>query len=657
MSSTPTLNSRGLRGRLAGPAFLAAAIAVAAAFTGGDPASAAPKIRGLDPVALFPDTTTLLLGIDGRPCRAHGKELGVARIWNSPEMQQFLAPVLQMAGASIEMGLSQLDAPFDPLEALSLFTGGRTLIGMTRFEVETENRGDFTTRRPTLDFMMAVNFPPERKASATSIMDALRETVQDAVGGPEVEKTTIGGAPGWKVTLKHGDRLQPFSAIAYVVVDEWLLIGTSTSQLDVAVTRLQSGDGAKGSLLDNPTYAKCAKETFRPKTVFHAYLGLKDVLARIAKMDHGEMVMEQLEKSGVTAYNAFAWASDLDGMAVRDRFYVHGYEKSLVTPNPELDKLHALVPKGAAMASTGAMELAKTFDFLLAGALANEGPAVKNAIEQFEKRHGLDLHADVLANFGPEYGMYAAFPRYGLVPDVGFLIRTPDPAKAERTLKKAASIVGAPMRTVKHRGADLNFVEIRDSGLERGGEPIALRPTYVHLPEGYLLLTLWPQAAKNYLDGRARQDGGLLQRDDVAPLLARIRSDAGPELGRNGVMYFDVPSFVGFLIDNAAPVLQFLALPEEAAAMLELAEFPPTEVFTSNLVPFFGATRIDGEGMLVVMSSPVGIMPAYGAVAAAALAVVTLPRMHAGEADVEFTPAPGMPAEDEGAEEEGEKDK
>lgn len=585
-------------------------VLVAAAWTplgAGSPTTpAGSSVRGLDAAALFPDTTLFLLNVDGRPCAKHAKELGLARIFNAPETQEFLAPVLAQAGGLWQAGLANAEAPFDLEEALGLLGTGRTLLGVTRFETETVDKGDFKTEALHVDLMFALNFAQGRQAAVKAVLDSVEKAIKEESTGPAPKDVKIGGIDAKTIVLQQGEEFRPFSSLTYVVVDDWLLVATNDAQLEGAVQRAKSGE-IKGSLLADASYAQCAKATMREKTVFSMFLHTKELLARVAKTEAGPEILKAVKGSGVDQMGALCASSELDGMAVRDRFYVQGYNPTGVVDAPDMNRLLALIPKSSSMVSAAAADLPKTFDFI-AGLFASQGVNdFAKGIARFEKKHQLSVRDDLLAPFGPEWGYYAALPKHGLIPDVGFVFRARDEAKAEAALKKALGIAGVnSVDVVKHRGADIKVAALDHLGLELDGLPMAPRPSYCFV-DGFLLVTAWPQAAKNFLDAAAKKDGGFALRDDAAAAFARIKADV-PGAGAAGVGYVDMAGMAGFVIDTLAPLVQMV---DASRIGLDMAKFPPTEVFTANLPPMLATTQYDKDGMLVVMSSPTGMGTLY----------------------------------------------
>lgn len=601
------------------PTLAAAGLVVfAAAFAPPTFTSAAsplgPRVRGLDATALFPETTLCLASVDGRPCLKYAKDLGLARIFHSPEMQEFLAPALQLVGAQIDEALDSGSAPFDVREALNLLLGGRTMAGLTRFEVETVDRGDVKTEEMHVDFMLALQFAQGRQDAVRKLLGSIEAAYAENSSGPAPKDVKVGGVDGKSISFQQGEEYTPFSEITYVVEQDWLILATNAAQLEQSILRLKSGD-AKGSLATDPVFARCAKETVREKTVLGGYLNIKDILTRIKKSEVGELVTKQLQGSGVDSMGAIAFGTDLDGLAVRDRMYLHGYSSAGIVEKPELAPLLALLPRNSAVVSASAMDFVKTLDVLMAAIASQAGDMGEQVLKEFEAEHKVNVRNDLLAPFGPEYGVYAALPNHGILPDFGIVFKTPDAAKAEAAIKTLFGLGRIDQfGSLKYRGRDIKYAETTSLGWEVDGKPIAPRPSYCFLEGGYVLMTPWPQAAKNFLDGLAKKDGGFALRDDAAAVFARIKADV-PNAGMGGVAYFDLPALAGFALDAIAPALQTLVPSGEIP--LDMAKFPQTSVFTSNLVPVVVATQYDKEGMSIVTVSPTGVVPIYGVTVAA----------------------------------------
>jgi hypothetical protein len=603
------------------PTLAAAGLVVAAAAFApwGETAAAspvAPRIRGLDAAALFPESTLSMFALDGRPCVKYAKDLGLARIYHHPQMQEFLAPAIQLIGMQLEQGLDDDGAPFDVRAALDLLATGRTMLGLTKFEFVTIDRGDVKTEELHVDFMLGLQFSQGRQEKLREIVKAIESYVADNSPGPAPKDVKVGGVDGKSISFQQGEEYTPFSEITYVIENDWLLMATDAAQLEQSILRLKSGD-AKGSLAADPVYARCAKETVREKTVFGAYVNIKDILARVRKSEFGDIVMAQLAGSGVESMGAIALGTDLDGLAIRDRMYLHGYSSAGVVEKPNLAPVLALLPRNSAAVSASALDFVRALDLVMAGVASQAGDMGEKLLREFEQEHQVDVRKDLLEPFGPEYGVYAALPKHGILPDFGVVLRAADAAKAEAAIKKLFGLAKIDQYgSLKYREATIVSADTTALDLRVDGKHTAPRPSYCFLPGGFVLLSPWPQAAKNFLDGLARQDGGFGLRDDAAAIFARIKGDV-PNAGMGGVAYFDVPAFAGFVLDALAPALQ-TAVPS-GEVPLEMALFPQTEVFTSNLVPIVMTTQYDKEGMSVVSVSPTGVAPIY-AISVAAVA-------------------------------------
>jgi hypothetical protein len=630
-------------------ACVAAAVVVAAAWAPLLPESTSAegrKIRGLDVAAVFPSTTTALIEFDGRPWHAHGAELWTSRVLKTPEMQEFLGPALQLAEGAFQVAITQADAPIDLTGALDVLANSRTTFGLTRFETKTVNKGDFATEETSLDFMLAMNFPEGRAASLSEMLKGLVAALRKEGAGPAPRDVKIGGVDAVTIPLQQGDEFQPFSQATYLLLDDWLLVGTNDGQLEQAVGRVKA-NAIEDSLASNAVYAKCAKETLRPKSFFSCYVNFKEILERVKTAQYGPEVEKALAGTGVDQMDALAFASELDGVAVKERFYAHGYKTSPVVSGARLNELHALLPKSSSYAASMAYDWSAAYDLVLAMLASEHGDASQKRIAQFEKRYEFDLRKDFLSAFGPELGMYAVLPRYGVVPDVGLVLRAADVQKAEAALKKALSIGGVRETTeVVHRGRTIHVVDTSSFGWEIDGAPFAPRPSYCFVDGGFVVLTLWPQAAKNFLDGVARNDGGFALNADAAEAFRRIKSDV-PNAGGSGMIYADLRGFAGFVIDTATPVVQSM-VPTTEGFPIDVAKMPTTAIFTDGLPPMLVTTQLVEGGVSSISSSPIGFFPTYLMLGGAAVGVlVARQEMHAiGETRVVAPSAPRGEGED-----------
>lgn len=194
----------------------------AAAFVGGEGAGVPATSRGLDPAALFPASTVMTLSIDGGPCTEHAKELAISKIWNEPEVQEFLKGSLDLLKEQAETNIKGFTAQLGITPAdLDQLAKIRITFAVTQFKLAEGGMSGM----PTVDLMLAVDLKGQQKT-----MEALLKMLEAAAGAGEegaIKEATVGGIPARMIPVPPGG---PFTGVTYLFHEGWLLAGTSTAQ-------------------------------------------------------------------------------------------------------------------------------------------------------------------------------------------------------------------------------------------------------------------------------------------------------------------------------------------------------------------------------------------------------------------------------------------
>jgi hypothetical protein len=138
----------------------------------------------------------------------------------------------------------------------------------------------------------------------------------------------------------------------------------------------------------------------------------------------------------------------------------------------------------------------------------------------------------------------------------------------------------------------------------RGGPQPAFRPTWT-THEDFLVITLWPQAAKNLLAALDGGTAGLDRHPDFAKVSQRLQDV--PLAQSTSVAYVDLPYLAACLLDNATPVLQSM-WPKSRQIPIDAADWPRTEVVTQHLFGLVSTSRTEGRRVYSEVYSPTGYM-------------------------------------------------
>jgi hypothetical protein len=608
--SAPSASRSAIVSRAVVSSLVLSVLCAAAICGGGDP----DRRPLVDAAVLFPAGTPFVIAIDGKPCVESGKDLGVSRICNEPEVQAFFKESIELAREQIDSNVKGFAEMLGITpEDLMQLPKSRFVVGATSFQMP-EGMG----AEPKLDLMLAVEIRAAEKA-ATALLKALEAQIGAGGGESAPKDAVVGGVPARVLPVPPGG---PFSSVTYFVHDGWLVAGTSAEQLEAAVTRMKTGDPA-GSLASNPFYAAGMKEVARPKTVASLYVDFGFLADLMREMDDDGM-KTLVAAGGLEAMKAIAIGVDLDGASIRERTFVQ------MTPNSALAKLQVPVdttallgkfPKRSILAYAASVNLKGYDEYVrkLLGAMPIPADEVKEVFTAVDEVLGPNWREDLLPNLGPEMGAFVSMPMYGLVPDVGVLIRVGDKAKVEAALARVIDRprMKAAHRTLEHESLTINYLDLGVLGID---DDLHMRPAYAFV-DGYLLVTLAPHTARNVVQSMRETGGGLLGREDFAKTFGRLKAE-NPDAGNLGIVYLDAQWLAGFVLDTAIPILQS-AVPaedlEDAGPLkVDLGKLPSTQAITRHLSAVVSQNQTKSGGTYGESVSPtgmIGTMALFGAVA------------------------------------------
>lgn len=564
-------------------------------------AAPAGAAQGGEAIHWLPENTAVHVELSGAPCAKVGDALALARIWAEPEMQQFVGRLTQMGQSQMQLGMSmlqmQLGLPASTLDALAHGRLSLSLVGLVRGTTDSEHGHD-TWEMPDMVFTWDYQDDPE---ALGEILSAL-ETMAVNFGAAEFVEEPIDGYPVRRVQIAD----TPFPM--YCVVDGGTLIFASVR--DTLAGCLQRRKSGGAGLSAQPRFAEAWARTHREHTVLFAYLDMVRTLQLVAEATDNPDV--DLVRAFVP-YESIAIAEDLDGPGVWDRWFcglpadagmrqLFGDRSGLRTP--------AMVPADVAFFSAGNLSYTGLLDWGTGMAEQMEPGMVERALAEFQQHTGLRLREDLLAKMGPETAFYASFPRRRLIPDLGLLLESPDPAGLQGTIEKLIGTVlpGTPIRSIQFGQDTIRYADLAESEewRQHGDSDVHLRPSWV-IVDQYLFLTPWPNAAKEFLANLRGSGSSLQQNPDYAMLAARP-SGAPAGMRLQSSSYFDLQALVEFALDNGWPVAQLMLPTLPPQVPVDFADLPRPEVITRHLFGAFGRQGLTDRGLYRETYSPTGMV-------------------------------------------------
>ena len=580
------------------------------------PLLAASPAGAQDIASMLPPETLAHVEINGEPLHRIGGRLAIARIMNEPEVRDFLRSAEALAGAGYEQMTATLErfgVEFEDL--LELTRGPITLsfLGMTAQSMP--------------DIVVTCNLKHAKDASLRLRVALARALLQ--ASGAEPKQIDIGGHPGTMLAPNGGP------PVIHTVIDGMMLLGTNPTSLGQMVRRMEGADDP--SLAGTPRWTRVAAELRTKDDIGYAWANVGGLLQAFGDEMPQEAGMA-LRLYGYESIEAMGFAFSLDGAGFRDRVFMLAPELDGLLGHLSPKREHTLVadrmvPADAVVFSQAALDFGAILRWGLQVADQVEpgaGEEARAQINALSDQVGFDLEKDLLHLLGPEIAFYAALPGQALVPDVGILVQVSDTTKAEVNLTRLVQGLGSiPVKTLEYQGTKISYADLGGLGLDWDEVP-PLKPTWTVIND-HLLITLWPQSAKNLIRGLKAQEPRLADKPEYKRLLAQLR-ERNPDAGNGGRNYTDLKRLVGFILDNGVPFAQSLIPPIPGMPDIEWAAFPSTEAVTQHMFGMMGTTTWTKDGAIADYISPMGIGPVYvgllGAVGVASLKVSTAAAIH-----------------------------
>ena len=559
--------------------------------------------------SMLPPDTLAHVEINGEPFHRVGGRLAIARIMAEPEVQAFLHSLEGLTDAGYEQLRGMLEQVGLELDDVLELTRGRitvSFLGMTPQSMP--------------DVVVTCNLK-HAKDAGLRLVDALGNSLLQS-SGTEPKRIDIGGRSGILFTFKSGPPL------AYVVADGLVLAGTNPDSLGQMLGRMDGAD--EPDLAGTPSWTRVATELCTKNDVVYIWANVRGLFESFGESMPQEAGM-LLRSYGLDSIAAIGYAFTLDGAAFRDRAFMLAPELkgflALLKPKANATLVaDRVVPAETVLFSQTALDLGAMLDWGIGVAEMYEfdlepgtGEGARAQVAALSDQVGFDLKKDFLDLLGPEFASYAALSGQALVPDIGLLARVSDATKVEVNLTRLVQeLGGVPVKTFEYQGTKMSYADLGGSGLDWDEMP-PLKPTWAVVND-HLLITLWPQSAKNLVRGLKAKDPRLADKPDYKRLLAHIR-ERNPAAGNAGREYLDVKRLVGFVMDNGVPFAQSLIPSLPGMPGVEWAAFPSTETVTQHLFGVMGATTWTKDGAETEYLSPTGVLPFYvGIVAVAGIA-------------------------------------
>lgn len=569
------------------PSALVLCLALGLATTGFAQPKASPKS-----LADFVPQDTLVYvhcaGLDAASAAA--TDLNVHALWREPQMQAFLAPLVEAfragaAGETTEAG--------QQYRAMRPLLGGRLSIAVRGTTLIWERSGMPLPVPSGLISLELPNATPERKA-------AVEKLLARAFGRVRSEPREVAG----HLIARHEARI---SGTKVVIERTWsdglLLVGINRFFLEECLEAHAAGTNDR--LQHLAAFQRCRRKS-APDPLLEVFVNvpvLADPLSPFVP-DEARHVMKRLDLEGVDGLYMSSAIKDGDGS---DTWFVskpapHEGLFALCGQGPLSAASRTFAPDHSVAYLAGKLDLAALHDLLLDTTLEVLPPTLSAGVQQVvgvaSSALGVDVREHVLGSLGDEYALYLGFDPAGLRPDVGLMMGLRDAAKARELLLGALAKSDIQVHERKVRGRTTWLLTPGHSHFLPMGVPAS--PSLA-ITDSHLILTATTRGLEGVFD---RLDGKGAHLGQAGNFRAAFR---GYDVEKAvAVSYIDLRRAVdigyGWVYDFIPGVLGASGLP------LDPALVPSPEVVTRHFTSAANLALLEPEG-LVLRGRNFGLAP------------------------------------------------
>jgi hypothetical protein len=577
---------------------------------------------GQDFKTALPEDTILYIGAPDIPSAMEAfKTSALFKMWKEEEVQEFFESLLEEADKQYEQGLAMAKQmhqngviPVDPDEILKVKIHG-IHVALTELSLDME-------KGSKLNFCVCIDFG-QSGDKAQMIMAALLNLAKAQAGGmmPEIVKTKLEGAELNSLTPPDAPPMMPQGfGIHWSFIGGKLVLGTSQDAMKNIVQGLAKG-GLEKNLTTSAAYASVASKTRPQPYGFEAFMRPDSMwttlwagLALAKQMNPDDMapvdidgIKRAADALGLLNTTAIGVASSYENGKGVDRWFAKtegepkGLMKLVGAGTIDLAQLD-YIPKDASNFSITRFEPSVVYDSLFAAVNAydkNIGEMVKMKLGEAQDQIGINIREDFFANMGPEMLSYSMPVSGNQLPEMGFLVKVKDSAKALKVLQTASAMSqGAfTINDIDVEGGKLYGIDM-DLPDEMAPITAMIEPTFT-FHKGYMILGLTRgdvRGALKMLNGK----GGASIKENAAfkPYLEKIPQSISSLGWRDTAADFE--GVYGVLASAAG----LIPLPEEIP--LDLGLLPSTETLTQHLFGSFYYSKKLPDGFMTKMVGPVG---------------------------------------------------
>ena len=490
--------------------------------------TASPSTPSLLPY--LPEGTVMAVSMpDLKTSMAEMAQMPIAKMWNEPDVQKFVAPLMAMVQEQVDQMMTQGkemhasgQLPVDPSTMSSMRIDGMTF-AITKMEMEA---GDFGPI-PNIGMLLHLDFGASAEQMKGLVTLGLNLLEQQSGGMMEKSESKVGDVAVWSYAA-NGPVETPMG-LNLAMLPTGILIGTLKDEVAATLEAMQKGTPV---LTNSAGYT----ETTRTLTPDGAEMLMYVRTDKAMDFAMGAMEMAQGMAPEVGMVDMAGMGRVMDALGLRGMksmgmtsAYVNGRaeDRSFTTvPAAERKGLMNLstkpldtsflkwVPKDVVSVRAMTMEPMVLHDTLMGAMTAYDEKMVegmKAQMAEMEKTMGFSMKDDLFGSLGDQL-VYWSMPLAGLMaaPEMTLLVKVKDQARMVKVLEAMVAMSDGVVELEKSdkRGIEQWSLRINadpSAGMEGMNLSELVNPTFA-FKNGWMVMALSPGDVKRAMNRMDRED-------------------------------------------------------------------------------------------------------------------------------------------------------
>lgn len=590
------------------------------------PTTAAAATPSLMPY--LPEGTVMAVSMpDLKTTMGEMAQMPIAKMWNEPDVQKFVAPLMAMVREQMDQLMAQGkemhaagQLPVDPS-----MMGSMRLDGMTFAITSVEMvKSDFGTS-PSLGMLIHMDFGSSAEQMKALVSLGLNLMEQQAGEMMIKTETKIGD-----ITLTSYESNGPMEltmGLNVAMLPTGIMIGTLKSDLAAALGAMEKGTPV---LTQTPSYAEHTKGLVTEGTEMLMYVRNEKMLAfmmeAMSLYGEGAAGLEEMglidlagvnrvmDALGVSSMKSFAMTSSYVNGRAEDRSFSSvpaAERKGLMgmSTKPLDMSFIKWVPKDVVSVRAMTMEPMVVHDTLMGAVTAYDetmGEGIKAQLAEMEKQVGFSVKDDLFGSMGDQL-VYWSMPLAGLMsaPEMTLLMKVKDQARMLKVLEAMATMTDGAIELEKSdkRGIEQWSLRINaDPSAEMEGMNLSelVNPTFA-FKNGWMVMALSPGDVKRAMNRMDREDdpkGDIRGNKEFAPYVGKLPANAV------SMSFLDWKAEFESLYQTLSFALSMIPASEDNP--IDTTQLPEVSVLTQHLFGSMSWSTVDENGFRSEGTGPFG---------------------------------------------------